>query len=626
MNMTYENNLKALSENKRYELLYKTLCSEQTINEMQADEDFSCEVTEIEGNTILYVLKEGKTFQLDSLYSGKKAIDIWFESQITLTYMAKCLFCGLGNGMYVDKLLSDADETVTVCVYEPSLKIFIKALEYFDLRHIISSNRVTLIVKDLFECDAVSYIYKFINYHDIENAIFQAYPNYSKIMPGIVRDFDRKVQEMVMQIRATQSVIVRYGRENAVNSLQNMLPFIKSKSIMDFNRLCPKDVPAFVVASGPSLNKNIEELKRAKGKSLIVAVDSAIPTLLRNDIVPDLFVTLDSKKDIRHTEDERSHTIPCFCELESNAAIVAKQTGALFFMNDMSPYVNAFINPRDIIVPPFSTGGSVANSACAILLSMGFNNIILVGQDLAYTDNKTHASGTVGASRNTDVGELEDIMVDAYYGGKIKSSNEFILYKKWFEEAIINNPEATIVDATEGGALIRGAINMPLAQAVDTYCEKNVDIAAVVDASEYLMTKEQQSEMQAYMLNLYNLYEKWEQEMREALRGYDGIEKLVREGKIASGQMKKLLAKTGEIVERMEKAPEMYYVFCFAQMALADEGLIEDIYKQYDSLSEEIMETITRSRRYVEILKEKMKYLVYLCNEKFLVALKEAEL
>ena len=167
---------------------------------------------------------------------------------------------------------------------------------------------------------------------------------------------------------------------------------------------------------------------------------------------------------------------------------------------------------------------------------------------------------------------------------------------------------------------------MPLSEAVDTYCEKNIDIAAVIDASEYLLTKEQQREMQSYILNLYNLYEKWEQEMREALRGYDGIEKLVREGKIASGQMKKLLAKTGEIVERMEKAPEMYYVFCFAQVQLAGEGLNEDIYKQYDSFSEEVMETIKRSRRYVEVLKGRMKYVVRLCNEQFLVALKEAKL
>lgn len=626
MSSIYENNLKALAENIQYKLLYKALCNEEQINELAAEEDFACETTEIEGNTVLYVVKDNKTFQLDSLYSGERAMDIWFESQTTLTYKAKCLFCGLGNGMYVKRVLAQADNTVTMCVYEPSIRVFITALKYFDMTSIINSDRVTLIVKELYECTAFEYIYKFITYHDINNAVFQAYPNYAKILPKTVRAFDKAVQEMVMQVRATQSVIVRYGRVNAINSLCNTLSFINSKSIMDFNRLCPKDIPAFVVASGPSLNKNIDELKRAKGKSLIFAVDSAIPTLLKNDIVPDLFVTLDSYKDIHHTDDERSHSIPCFCELESNARIIEKQTGALFFMNDMSPYVNAFVNPRGIIVPPFSTGGSVANSACAILLSMGFNNIILVGQDLAYTDNKTHAAGTVGAARNTDVGELEDIMVDAYYGGKIKSSNEFILYKKWFEEAILNNPEATIIDATEGGALIMGAVNMPLAEAVDRYCEKDVDIATVVDASEYLMTKEQQCELQTYMLNLYKLYEEWDKQMQEVLRGYDGIEKLVREGKLASGQMKKLLAKTGEIVEKMEKAPEMYYVFCFAQVSLADEGLIEDVYKQYDSLSEEIMDTITRSRRYVEILRNNLNYLIRRCNEDLLVALKEAKL
>ena len=38
----------------------------------------------------------------------------------------------------------------------------------------------------------------------------------------------------------------------------------------------PSNVPAFVVSAGPSLNKNIKELKRAKGKSFIIAVDTAV--------------------------------------------------------------------------------------------------------------------------------------------------------------------------------------------------------------------------------------------------------------------------------------------------------------------------------------------------------------
>ena len=36
------------------------------------------------------------------------------------------------------------------------------------------------------------------------------------------------------------------------------------------------DVPAIIVAAGPSLNKNVQELKQAKGKALILVVDAAL--------------------------------------------------------------------------------------------------------------------------------------------------------------------------------------------------------------------------------------------------------------------------------------------------------------------------------------------------------------
>lgn len=39
-------------------------------------------------------------------------------------------------------------------------------------------------------------------------------------------------------------------------------------------------------------------------------------------------------------------------------------------------------------------GGSVACSAFSLVYKMGFSRIILVGQDLALTGNKTHADGT----------------------------------------------------------------------------------------------------------------------------------------------------------------------------------------------------------------------------------------
>lgn len=41
-----------------------------------------------------------------------------------------------------------------------------------------------------------------------------------------------------------------------------------------------------------------------------------------------------------------------------------------------------------------ATGGSVATNAFSLLYKIGLKTIILVGQDLALTGNKSHADGT----------------------------------------------------------------------------------------------------------------------------------------------------------------------------------------------------------------------------------------
>ena len=61
-------------------------------------------------------------------------------------------------------------------------------------------------------------------------------------------------------------------------------------------KVIPKDISAIVIAAGPSLNKNIKELKRAKGKAFLIAVDTAVKRLLKEGIVPDMYATLDGMK------------------------------------------------------------------------------------------------------------------------------------------------------------------------------------------------------------------------------------------------------------------------------------------------------------------------------------------
>ena len=53
-----------------------------------------------------------------------------------------------------------------------------------------------------------------------------------------------------------------------------------------------EEIPAILVSAGPSLDKNISELKKAQGKAFIVVVDAALRTVLRAGVRPDLTIFL----------------------------------------------------------------------------------------------------------------------------------------------------------------------------------------------------------------------------------------------------------------------------------------------------------------------------------------------
>ena len=84
-------------------------------------------------------------------------------------------------------------------------------------------------------------------------------------------------------------------------------------------------MPAIVVAAGPSLNKNIDELKRAKGKAFIIAVDTAIKPLLKKGIIPDMFAIVDGKKPIELVQNEEVKKIPLLTSISASHDVLEYQ-------------------------------------------------------------------------------------------------------------------------------------------------------------------------------------------------------------------------------------------------------------------------------------------------------------
>lgn len=554
-NEIYEKNLQALE--KKDKRLKKNVENENNKEDLHIIVD----VAVFEDRKVLYVEKDGKQYQLDSLYDSEYVLDTWIEENQNKNYIKKYCMFGFGNGMYVRKILQDAGEEDTVIVYEPGIQIFRKVMEEFDISDLLLDDRLKLVIAEYGTRLLHIAFSEFITYSDLLALIYSDYMNYETLFMKERKFFYERLQHEYNAIGSTREVMERFQNLYYVNIVNNFPTFLESKSLEDLYYKLPQNIPAIIVASGPSLHYNVEELKRAKGKSFIIAADSAIRALLKHDIIPDMYISIDADKLRAHFADERIRNIPMACYLTSSSNAISASHAEKFFLNDENKHLQQFLDENQILLPKISSGGSVANAAFSLTQVLGFTTMILVGQDLAYTNNQTHSVETVRGARNTNVDELDTtLMIEGIDGKPIKSSQEFKLYLSWFETTIKDYPELTVIDATEGGAKIHGTRIQTLKEAIDENCKEKMDFSEILTTVTDFLSDDMKEKLKKYYADVPEQLEEIAGLAKKAIRDYEKMIQLTRANKYASGEIKRLLKHTSKLTSEIEAKPAVWYV------------------------------------------------------------------
>lgn len=604
-NKIFQRNYKNLSEDKSIlkNLLDCNSRDESTTDASKEKMEFGAE--EIAGRTVLFAVSKERVFRLGSLYDDEILSECWISQIKGMFFNSKLLMFGIGNGMYIRKFLDKVPKTEGIIIYEPSLELFRHVMNSIDISDILGNPRIHIYVEGVENLITKDFLYKYIVYSDIKGLIFHDYMNYKNLFPEKFSEFFIECQTLINSINATNIVWERFGESYYQNTLRNLPHFLASRSLHDLYLKLPKNIPVIIVAAGPSLDKNILHLKQAQGKALIIAVDSALRALLKNDIIPDLFVTIDGRKLAAHFDDPRVSGIPVICNFNSNADVLDLHSGVKYFINDMNPHINHILNQLGMQMPIASTGGSVANTAFSLSQTLGFTKIIMIGQDLAYTDNRTHASDTLRGTWNIDITSEDYVEVEGYYGGKVRSSNEFWLYLDWFQKELSIKPEITMINATEGGARIAGSVQMPLLDAIQAECKDEIEINKIFENSEYFLNYDE-------LLLFIEKLKKSADEMKsileyaqKSIRIHYSMLELINANKYRNSEMDKMFRQTKELGEKIEKVPSMYYIECRIQNKINE--LTNDIYSTIENEYEDIKEATKKSLKYFEIIVEATK-------------------
>ncbi len=529
------------------------------------DMSISADVQDVCGKKVLCVLKDGKTIQMDSLYDSSSLLDVWFETLgEEWDLSTKTIMYGMGSGIYVRKYLKAARNDCSIVVHEPSETIFRTVLENFDLSDLFADTRVRLVFWPMYygKEDFRSFYHReVLEYKDMGSMKVTFYLNYPRLFDRDSIDFSNGIKDAIDYVLADQVVSERFGEDYNRNTFNNITLLTESYSYKDLVEAMPEDIPAIVVAAGPSLDKNIHELKKAKGKCVIISTDTALKPLALAGIEPDIADIMDGKKDARYLSEESSRRVPLLCTLRSGDTFINLHEGMKFFTDYYCDHIKDFMDREKIPFPHLPTGGSVANSCFGIAEAFHCKTIILVGQDLAYTGDKTHSAVTVRGAKHTAVEDLEHpVMGVDINGDPIRTSLEFKVYKEWFEHEILTHPELKVIDATEGGIKIEGTELMTLKDAIERECNVSFDFKEVLAKAGPLIPDDKKQKYIDYISKIPGHLTELRRMIKVSLSDYISMRKLVVSDMYNTPQFKSTYKKTKDMGKKIEESPIIEYV------------------------------------------------------------------
>lgn len=392
---------------------------------------------------------------------------------------------GMGNLALLEQVIERTSDNTKILIVEENVHIFRYCMYFKRLEKIFKNKKVcftlgeeqcfSLMVRICVQNEWSNLV------HNVKMITTPAYQIYREQMEKKIKQFNKEL--------ATSVHILGNSTEDQMNGVTNNYlnvdACIKTNSIKEIEGKY-KGIPGILVASGPSLDKNLHLLKEMQGKAVIIACDASYQQCLKAGVKPDAIASIERDiptynffyKDKKFDKDlvfvGPGLVWPdILSEFPGKTVLMAKtEDGADGW------WMKHFDNLEHVVM-----GMSCANVAHAVLESAGCDPIIMIGLDLAYTDNKQHseeAHEAFGSDNEIDT-NADYLWTEDIYGEQVRTTTVFNLFREYFERRAEDN-RATMIDATEGGAKIKGTKIMTFQQAIDQYSSQKKEKCM----SEYL--------------------------------------------------------------------------------------------------------------------------------------------
>ncbi|ENJ1345518.1 motility associated factor glycosyltransferase family protein, partial [Campylobacter coli] len=399
-----------------------------------------------------------KTHNVFMYENLEEEINFFYQSILEKTprYPFICIY-GIGNALLIKNL---AKHYKHLFVFESEIELFILALSTIDLSEELKVYKVVL-----FDCVAKDLEIQIAMIFD-QQSILEYLSLYEMFISShyYLKYYETSILSLNELCIKSASVAIRNAditcflplltHGQFLQNIPSMLESIPFQRILSQRK--NKFDNAIVVSAGPSLAKQLPLLKACQDKAVIFCADGALSMLEKEGIVPDYVTNLDftdlAMKFFQNKENKTSLNI-LSCATHPNVAHSLKAENCMIVLRNKALYQRFNLNDFGYI----DTGTHVSHFSYTLALALGFKNIIMIGQDLAFDEEgNSHSKGFDFGEKFSGEENIDKFKIPAYAGkGEVLTHTTWNDYRIKLEYLFAcNDQKAKFYNATEGGARI----------------------------------------------------------------------------------------------------------------------------------------------------------------------------
>ncbi|EJD2755308.1 motility associated factor glycosyltransferase family protein, partial [Campylobacter coli] len=399
-----------------------------------------------------------KTHNVFMYENLEEEINFFYQSILEKTprYPFVCIY-GIGNALLIKNL---AKHYKHLFVFESEIELFILALSTIDLSEELKVYKIVL-----FDCVAKDLEIQIAMIFD-QQSILEYLSLYVMFISShyYLKYYETSILSLNELCIKSASVAIRNAditcflplltHGQFLQNIPSMLESIPFQRILSERK--NKFENAIVVSAGPSLAKQLPLLKAYQDKAVIFCADGALSMLEKEGIIPDYVTNLDftdlAMKFFQNKENKTSLNV-LSCATHPNVVHSLKAENCMIVLRNKALYQRFNLNDFGYI----DTGTHVSHFSYTLALALGFKNIILIGQDLAFDEKgNSHSQGFSYGEQFSGEKTVPTLKTQAYAG-----KGEVLTHITWNDYRIkleylfaCNSKEAKFYNATEGGARI----------------------------------------------------------------------------------------------------------------------------------------------------------------------------